>query len=363
MANMTITTNMRVKQWDEKHHRSYVRSNRFARYMRANENGIIQVKENLTKKKGDALTINLVGAIDTSGGANDGSTSLVGNEKVLPNDGFQATIAVVRDAVVTTVEEMQASPIDIRNAAKVALKDLQMRYLRNDIITALGSINGVAYGSASEANKDAWLVDNADRVLFGAANSNNASNDHSASLANVDTTNDKLTKEVVSLLKRLAQSATNANSDGIRPFTYGEDEETFVLFAGTHAYRDLKNDLQDHHEQARERTKTNPLWTGTTSLFWDGVVIREIPELPVYSGVGAAAADVAPIYLCGAQALAVSWAMRTKTTLRKEDDYEFQKGVGFMELRTVDKIRYGTSGSNPVDWGVTTGYVASVPDA
>jgi len=52
------------------------------------------------------------------------------------------------------------------------------------VISALGSINGVAYGSASESAKDAWLVDNADRVLFGAAVGNNSANDHSASLAN-----------------------------------------------------------------------------------------------------------------------------------------------------------------------------------
>ena len=48
------------------------------------------------------------------------------------------------------------------------------------------------YGTATETQKVAWLVDNADRVLFGAAKSNNSSNDHSASLANVDSTDDKL---------------------------------------------------------------------------------------------------------------------------------------------------------------------------
>ena len=58
----------------------------------------------------------------------------------------------------------------------------------------------MAYGTASEAQKDAWLVDNADRVLFGAAKSNNSSNDHSASLANIDNTNDKLTPGAISLL-------------------------------------------------------------------------------------------------------------------------------------------------------------------
>lgn len=368
MPDTTVAAANRVKQWEAAYHKEYVRSNRFRKYMGTSMNSIIMLKEDLTKKRGDRINMTLTGAIDKSGGANDGSSSLVGNEKALPNDGFGIDISVVRDAVVVNVEEEQASSIDIFNAAKVALKDLQMQYLRDDIIAALASIDGVAYGTATEAQKDAWLDTNLDRVLFGAAQSNvstsapagGATNDHSASLANVDATNDKLNKEAVSLMKRMAQNASNVNATGIRPFTYGEDEETFVMFAPTYAYRDLKLDLQDHHEQAMERGKANPLWTGTTSLYWDGVIIREIPEIPAVGTVGASSARVEPVYLCGTQALGVAWAKRTKMTRRKEDDYEFQKGVGFMELRGVEKMLYGTAGKQ---WGVVTGYFAAALDA
>lgn len=371
MAETTVSTAMRVKQWDDKAHREYIRSNRFKKYMGTSENSIIQLKEDLTKKKGDAVTINLLGALDSSSGYNDGSTDLVGNEKALPNDGHQVSIGVVRDATLVNVEEEQASPISIRNAGKVALRDLQMRYMRNDLINAMGSIGGTVYGSATEAQKDAWLDSNLDRVLFGSAKSNvsttapagGATNDHSGSLANIDGTDDRLTKEMVSLLKRTAQSAVTENGEGIRPFRYGEDEETFVLFAGTNAFRDLKNDMQTVHKDAMQEGKNNPLFTGTTSLYWDGVVIREIPELPTYAGVGnGGSTDVAPVYLCGSQALAVAWGMRTKTTVRKEDDYGFKYGVGFMEMRGIDKVLWGT-GTAGKQWGMVTGYVASVADA
>ena len=150
MASTTISTANRVKQWDDRAHKEYVRSNRFKRYMGTSQNSIIQLQEDLTKKKGDAITLPLLGALDTSGGYNDGSSDLVGNEKALPNDGHQISIGVVRDATLVNVEEEQASPINIRNAGRTALKDLQMRYLRNDIITSFGSIAGVAYGSATE---------------------------------------------------------------------------------------------------------------------------------------------------------------------------------------------------------------------
>lgn len=373
MADTTVSNAVRAKQWDAKAHAAYIRSNRYKRYMGTDENAIIQLKEDLTKKKGDAITVSLVGAFDDSAGYNTGSSDLVGNEKALPNDGHQLTVGVVRDAFVVNVEEEQASAIDIRNAGKVALKELQMRYLRTDIETALHSINGVAYGTATEAQKDAWLDDHTDRCLFGAAKANldttapagGATYDHSGSLANVDSTNDTLTRGIVSLAKRMAQTAATANSDGMRPFVSSEDEETFVMFVPSLAFRDFRADLQSGGElkDAEVRGRNNPLFSGPTSLFWDGVIVREMPSLGVLSGVGAGSIDVAPCFLCGAQALAVGWAKRTTTTLRKEDDYGFKHGVGFMELRDVDKLQYGQGGANAKDWGVCTVYVSGVADA
>lgn len=362
MASTTAAE--RVTQWDDQFFTEYVRTNRFKRYMGTNENAIIQVKENLTKTKGDAIVINLVGALDASAGPNDGSTALAGNEKALPNDGHKITVKVVRDATTVNNLEEQASPIDIRNAGKVALTNLATRYLRNAIIAALHTINGKAYGSASEAEKDAWLTDNDDRVLFGSARSNNAANDHSASLANVNSTDDKLTGDVVSLAKRIAQTATTANGDGIRPYTYGEDEETFVMFAPSFAFRDLRAWMvaNKHWDEAMERGPENPLWSGPTSILWDGVIVREIPEMPVISGVGAAGIDIAPCFLCGAQALGVAWAQRTKTTIKKEDDYGYNAGVGFQEMRGIEKIQWGQGGDTAVDWAVVTVYVSGVAD-
>lgn len=360
MSNTTISTALRVKQWDSKFFEEYVRANRFMRYMGSDENAIIQIKRDLTKKKGDGITLALVGAIDPSAGPNTGSTSLVGNEKALPNDGHLIQIGVVRDAVVVNNLEEQASPIDIRNAGRSALKNLAMRYLRNDIVTALGSINGVAFGTATATQKNTWVVNNADRVLFGNAKANyNAT--FATALNNVLAAQ-TLTKEIVSLAKRIAQDATTVNGDGIRPYIYGEDEETFVMFVNSLAFRDLKEDLADVHEQARERALSNPLWTGTTSLYWDGVVVREIPEINGVTNTASTPITVAPYYLCGAQALGIAWAQMTKSTIRKEDDYEYQYGVGFQEMRGVNKLLWNQSGT-PKDWGMVTGWVSTPADA
>lgn len=357
MTNTTISTAVRAKQWDDDFFMEYVRANRFKRYMGTSENSIIQVKNNLTKKKGDAITINLVGALDADAGPNTGTTTLVGNEKALPNDGHKVTIGVVRDATVVNVEEEQASAFDVRDAARQALKDLSMRYLRNDIIRALGSVQGIPYATANATQKNAWTVANADRVLFGDAVGNYSAT-HATALNNVTATM-RLDRQTVSLMRQIAQEAETVNGDGIRPFTYGEDEETYVMFVNSRGFRDLKTDLETVHKDARERALSNPLFTGTTSLYWDGVVVREIPEIGNFNNTATTPIPVSPIYLCGAQALAVAWAMTTKTTTRKEDDYGFQHGVGFMELRGVEKVLWGQGTTGAKDWSVVTGYVSA----
>lgn len=367
MADTTISAAMRAKQWDSKYHMEYVRTSRFKPFMGMTENSVIQVNEKLTKNKGDAITFNLIGALDAAAGPNDGSTALVGNEKALPNDGFRITVGVVRDAVVINVEEEQASPIDIREAAKASLMKLQQRYLKLDTIEALGSINGVAYGTASAGQKNTWHDSNEDRLLYGSEVGNFVANDHAASLANIDGTNDKLTGEVVSLAKRIAQGATTVNGDGITPISYGNNMETFVMFVHRYAFRDFRADMlaNGYWQDALQRAKSNPIFSGMEAVEWDGVTVVSIPEIEVIAGAGAGtpAIDVAPCYLCGAQALGLAWAKRTKTTMRKEDDYEFQRGVGFMELRGLEKILYGQGTTGAKDWGMATVFVSGVADA
>lgn len=356
MANTTVSTAVRAKQWDDGFFKEYVRGNAYKRYMGQGENAIFQVKTDLTKKKGDAITINLVGALSDSA-PNDGSTSLVGNEKALPNEGHRITVGVVRDAVVVNVEEEQASPFDIREAGKSALKVLASRLLRNAITTALGSINGTPYASANATAKNAWTAANSDRVLFGQKASNyNATH---ATALNAITAAETLNRATVSALKAIARTAKAANGEGITPHIYGEDHETYVLFVGPRAFRDLKNDMASVLAEAEKRGKENPLFTGGNSLWWDDVIIREVPSIGNFNNTATTPIPLEPVYLCGAQAVGVAWAMTTKTTLRKEDDYGFQHGVGFMELRGVEKLQWKEGDSAAKDWAVVTGFVSA----
>jgi N4-gp56 family major capsid protein len=360
MATTTARTGLTPQQWDDKFFTAYVRDNRFKRYMGTDENSIIQLKEDLTKKKGDKVTFALVNELTNAGVS--GNTTLEGNEEGLDSRSHALTVAPLRHAVAITEWDEQKSSIDLRDAGKMMLKMWAMSKMRDGILSALASINGVAYASASEANKDAWLVDNADRVLFGAAKSNNASNDHSASLANIDSTNDKLTPGAVSLMKRIAQTA----SPKIRPIRLNEDEEWYVLFAGPRAFRDFSQNstVTQANRDARTRGIDNPLFTGG-SLLWDGVIVREIPEIAALTGVGAGSIDVDPCYLVGAQALGIGWAQRTKSTTNTRD-YGFLHGVGVSEIRGIEKMTFGSGAGDTDDYkdhGVCTGFFAGVADS
>ena len=362
MAQTSAASGLVVQQWDDKYFAEYLSANQFKPFMGSNTNSVIQVKEDLTKKPGDSVTFALRNKLTQN--AVTGSNTMEGNEEDLTTRSFQVTIDQYRNAVLVPVLENQFSAIDLREAAKDALLDWQMELLRDDIITALGSINGVAYGSASEAQKDTWITDNSDRVLFGAATSNLSAGDHSASLANVDSTDDKLTPAAISLMKRLAKTAS-PKIRPIRPRKGGSTSDYYVLFAPSLLIRDLAENstFQQANREARMRGKENPIFRGA-DYFYDGVYIIEVEDIAVVADVGASSIDVAPCYLCGAQAIAMAWSKRPETV---EDmfDYRDKQGCAVREWRAVEKMTFG-SGTGDTDdlkdHGVVTGWFSAVAD-
>lgn len=361
MAETTAATGLTVQQWDDKFFVEHIQGNRFSSDMGTSENSIIQVKEDLTKKKGDSITFALVNRL-TGAGQSNGAT-LEGNEEDLDSRSHKLTIAERAHGVRSTSWQNQISAIDLRKAGKMALKTWAVEDTRDRIITSLGSINGVAYGSASEAQKDAWLVDNADRVLFGAAVANNSSNDHSASLANIDNSADKLTSGAASLMKRIARTA----SPKIRPYrSETSNRYYYCMYVPSLVFRDLKADttITNAQRDVSLRMQNEKLFKGG-DIEWDGIIFKEVEDIAVLSGVGAGSIDVAPVYLCGAQAVGYGVAQRW-TSAEETFDYGRKKGVAIMEMGGFDKLTFG-SGSGDTDdlkdHGIVTGFFASVADA
>ncbi len=365
MAVGTVPAGLTVQQWDEKYFTSYINSNFFKPFMGTGSSKMIQLKEDLTKKPGDSVTFTLVNRL--TGTATGQSGTLEGNEEEVKLRSYKLSINEYSHAVRLKKFEAQKTAIDLRQAHRDVLMNWNMELDRDKIIKALGSINGVLYASASEGQKDAWLADNVDRVLFGAARANatTAAGDHSAGLALVDATNDKVTPDALSLMKRMAKQA----NPKIRPIKPKDDiagSDYYVVFAPTECIRDLaaNSAFQQANREARQRGTDNPVFTGANYIY-DNLAIYEIEDIPSLGAVGAASAIVRPVYLCGAQAIGMAWAMRPET-VTDDFDYKRQEGLAIKQWYEVDKLRFGTGASDTddlKDHGVVTGYFAAAADA
>ena len=366
MADTQLASALEVERWDSTYFSEYVRDSGFAPYMGTGTNSVIKVKEELVNEAGKTINIPLVTRLKGSGVTND--STLEGNEEALGNYNWPVTISLLRHAVAVSQWQEKGTEIDLRNAARDMLKVWSMDTLRggvtgqsiDGIVEALAAVyDGTTYdaydANTSQTVLDAWLANNTDRVLYGAATSNRESdNDHSDSIVKVDATNDKLTPEAISLMKRLAKSA----DPHIRPLRVAGGYENFVMFTGSRAFRDLKQNstMTQANREARERgVGSNPLFQDG-DLIWDGVIIREIPEIGVIADVGASTIDVQPAYLCGQEAISLAWGQRPSTRTR-DFDYGHRKGVAIQEMRGVKKNYF-----NNVQHGVVTGFFAGVAD-
>jgi N4-gp56 family major capsid protein len=361
MANTAAATGLTVQQWDDKFFTEYIQNHPFRPYMGSDENSIFQIKEDLTAKKGKYVTFALVNKLNGDGVT--GSQTLEGNEEDLNSRSFRVMVNKRRNGVVVPEIDEQYSAIGLRDAAKPVLKTWAEEKDIDRIYRGLYSFNGVAYASASEAEKDAWLVDNADRVLFGAAKSNNSSNDHSASLANIDNTNDKLTPGALSLMKRMAFAATPK----IRPIRLEKNNKRWLIaFAHPLCFRDLKNNttLTQAQREVTLEMQNNKLFQGG-DVEWDGIIVHECDGLPTLTGVGAGGIDVGGVFLCGAQAMGLAIAKRwvTKEQVR---DYGDKPGVAIEAIDGLEKMLFGSGSADTDDLkqhGVVTGYFAAVADS
>ena len=370
MADMNVTpsrSGLTPQIWDGKFWAEYVRKNRFARYMGTSLSSMFQVKKDLTVKVGDTITFattrRLVGAGVT------GNTVLEGNEEILDQRSMKLTVAPIRHAVAVSDWDEQKSEIDLRQAAKDALQNWSMEKLRADIITGLSMVNGQPWSLANATARNLWLSCNSDRVQFGHSVGNNAANVMATSLLNIASGTDKMTGAMLSLAKRRAQTA----APHIRPIQVDDenDEEWFVAFMPSLVFRDFRNDpaVQTLNLDARPREKdwkSNPLFAGG-DLMWDGMIVREIPELgTIAPGAGAAGVDVGETFLCGAQALGVGWAQMTKTTTNVRD-YGYFHGVGLQEIRAIGKLVFGRDPaadvSQLVDQGIYSLFSTAIADA
>jgi N4-gp56 family major capsid protein len=363
MADTRVASGLTVEQWDDKFFTEYLTENRFSGEMGMSESSIIQVKENLMKKPGDRVNFALVNKLTNN--AITGRDTLEGNEEDMASRSFELAVNKRRNGVRVAEIDEQFSAISLRNAAKSVLKDWSMKDTEKLIIQALASKNGTNFADASETIRDAWLVDNADRVYFA---SGYAGADHSAGLTEQDTTNDKLTAADVSAMKYKALVTANPKVRPVRAESNGR--HYFTLYCDPRVFRDLKQESSSPIIQAQREVQlemeNNRLFKGG-DLLWDGVIIKEVHEMyselvTPFTDLGdGGTVEIGCAFLCGAQAVGAAYAKRWQSK-QEVFDYGDKHGVAIEAIYGINKMQFGSGTTDTADLkdhGVITGYFAT----
>jgi hypothetical protein len=382
MAISAIQTNNKLIRFRKEITREFVRENLYAPYMGTGLTAIIRVLNDL-KAGGEQVNVPLVARLQATAIANG---TLMGNEEAIDNYGFRMWIDWARNAVRTNRQEMQRDSADIFDMARPLLADWGKELIKNEITDAfnavgsesapagLGSangqrVNGIPIDAATAGQRNTWVTDNVDRVLFGASVSN-YSTTFSTALLTLDTTNDKLDATKLKLMKRLAMRA----NPRIRPYRTNNGYDFFVAFAGPNAFRDLANDQTminaSLYARPRERQgalNDNPLFQDG-DLLYDGIIVRQVPEMDarnpaLYATAGAGSTKVAPVFLCGQSAQAQFYGQMPQPTTLDATDYQFLRGVGVQMCYGVGKVVKKTVAGALKDWGVFTGFFSAADDA
>jgi N4-gp56 family major capsid protein len=347
--------------WDDQFSNEWFQSNTFSAYSGTGDNNVIRMKEDFASKRGNGITFEFITNLER--GSLRGRTPLKGNESQLGEYGDRVMWDMRKKAIGLHELDEDHAAINLREAARGNLKtwaDEDVKFEVIDRLLDVGSGCDVPYEDASAAEKNAWNAKNSDRVLYGAATANyNAT--HSTALANIDSTNDKLTGDALSLLKRMAGQA----SPKITPLSVKEkNRRFFVAFVHPYTFRDVRKNLEDLRATVSIVEENKGIFLGG-DLQYDGVLVHEVDDMPIIEGVGAGGIDVAPVYFAGQEAL--GWAIKSRYKSREEtDDYGQVKGLGMIGKWGMKKLAYdfGTKDTSIIgkQRGLITGFFSAIGD-
>lgn len=371
MAETRVVEGLSPEIWDDQFSTEFYQNNPFARYMGTGANNPIRMKEDFASKRGNGITFEFITNLDR--GSIRGRQPLRGHEDKLGEFGDKVFWDMRKKGISMHELDEDLAAIDLRRASRGALRtwaDEDVKYETLEGLSMVGQDMDIPYTAATDAQKDAWHDNNEDRILYGAATSNFVTGDHAASLANIDATNDRLTKENVSLIKRVALRARPR----ITPLRVeGNDKRFFVGFAHPFAFRDLKNSMQQTNREVGLSAKNMLLYTGGDEE-WDGVIIHEVEDMELIAGAGNGGIDVAPFYLMGQEAL--GWANKSRYSSREQkDDFGQVTGLGLIgkwglkklgytigEDRTVEDLNGGRTNVLGKQRGMVTGFFSATGD-
>lgn len=376
MAEVIINSNLNETKWlINDYYKPYIRQSGFDRYMGEGSDAVIRVFNESKTDGGKDIIVPLLGTVKNAGVS--GSQVLEGNEVDLEQFVDKVTTNWRRNAIKVPKSSSYKTNMDILRVAGPSLRDWAARIvLKTGIINNLNGIvvpgganaEGFAnpdtvlrYEDASAAQRNTFLVNNADRVQFGALVSNGSSNVMATALATLDNTDDKMSTAVLDTARARAAETADIASTGpaINPYMTEDGEEWYVVFVNRRQMRDLRRDatMFQANRDAMERGRNNPLFRNG-DLLWNGMIIKEVADLPIIAGAGAGGIDVAQATLVGQSAIAVAWGQRPRLITDNSQDYEFRPARAIEELIGIKKTSF-----QGVQYGSYSIFTAAVANA
>lgn len=361
MGNTVSISALRPQIWSKELYADAIDNQYFMKngMMGKGTNTIVQVMDDLSKNKGDTITVPLTAKL--SGAGITGDSELEGNEEAISAYSDDIAIDQIRNAVrLTGLLDEQENAYNMRSDAKDKLSMWLQEFIERQIFLKLGGVGHASLtdvnGTTISANYD-WSNTGAqvptadtgagygDRYLC--ADYTNGAD----SLA----TTDLITPELISRAKVKAQLA----SPKVLPIRMG-GKDYYVMFIHPWQAYDLKNNatFAQARREAEVRGKDNPIFTGALGV-WDGVIIHEheyVPFLDIdvvgnnFYATGAGtniSADCFRALLCGRQAAVFAKSKFGKGWVEKTFDYENKTGFATRLIGGIQKITF-----NSKDYGV-----------
>ena len=164
---------------------------------------------------------------------------------------------------------------------------------------------------------------------------------------------------VIDQARLMAATTADISTVGpaIEPYMTEDGEEWYVMFVNRYQMRDLRRDtaMLSANRDAMQRGKDNPLFRNG-DLLWNGVIIKELADMPIITGAGAAGINVGQAFLAGRSALGVAWGEKPRLIADDKQDYGFRPARAIEELIGIKKISY-----TGYQYGGVTVITASTP--
>jgi N4-gp56 family major capsid protein len=265
---------------------------------------IVDVKEDLTKSKGDVVNFGLRMRMTATG--QTGLSTLEGNEESLTIHADSVTIDQYRHAVryEAYLSEQRASFMLSENA-EAALKMWASEKIDQLHFDALDSPDTatIAYTTSGATNPSYHST-------------------AATALAAVGST-DTLRYEVLTKVKPFLKTGNSRAQAPVRPVRI-DGKDYYVVLQHPNALVDLKlnSTYQQFVREAEVRGSQNPIFQGSVAVI-DGFIIHEHENVPL--GTGSGSASVSKGYILGESSLCWAWAKKPEF-IRKSFDYDGEVG-------------------------------------